>query len=380
MAQPMLSMFIPVAQLRVPREWHVAGVTLHPPGVLETRVATATVPPTAQGRSWHEMALARARSVESSTAEVPIPLGDDRGETWRSARERVRDVVALLRLYQRARHPLLSLERQTFGFEDELGNAVEEHWVIAQGALRSVGANRLGSVAWEFPIDDVDAFPGDPRFQVLERALTIPTSHGARLLAGLRAHHLATLPQRPQVAVALLATTMEAMFGDDVSRDRGHRIAQLASYLTCGRSIAVKVQWPDDPHRADGRLSCAYLQSAGSEDLERRLSWLENRGVNRGCTWFDEYRELFRARNDALHRGRDDFTNDEVTTCVIWVRDAFLAWLEWAAKRPDPDGASLRAELAALPADPELAGPERVSARRSIDGKRRDRLRGVRDR
>jgi hypothetical protein len=255
---------------------------------------------------------------------------EDRGQAQRFATDAVRDAVGVLRLYKRARYPVLNLDVQDFGLVGGMGNALE--WRAVTQGRRLVGsqAHLVGVVGdWTFRPEDVRDFHLDVRFAFLDRALRMgsPTEIERRVLTCLRLLGLASSMLTPQLQVVLLATALEALLWTKPAtgepQGKSLPIAQLTAYLICGQS--------DMPY--PGRPPCFYLTSKSENAMKLEIAARRSAGEDPRCTDFGHVFQLFQDRNAALHVAREQFG----TLAIGWywrsVDAVILSMVDWISRR-----------------------------------------------
>jgi len=172
-----------VANLTVTRPWRVGRATLFPAGRLLDQVEAELA---RRDPALPEALIDQYRSglVDRKWATIRVPVlvsgdGVDEG-TNEEARDAARDVIAVLRLFQRARLRHFNLDRQTFGLAQDIGSIVEQRWITdARGRLGG-GWQVHGIMAhWAFKTADMQAYRADPRFAYLDTALA--TADGDRV-------------------------------------------------------------------------------------------------------------------------------------------------------------------------------------------------------
>lgn len=331
-----ITFHIPLSNVTVKRSWDVAGVTFRPAGWLTSHAE----------RSLNR--AKRARDVPLETVEFlmyGVRSVGARAERWATAqvtarhpeeaRTKVRDAVALLRLFQRGR-TRLKLDSQTFGLPIDVYASREDYVVTPRGQVPRAGFQWEGIVAsWDFDRRQMDSFAEDPRIRWIEAAITSPTRDDLqnRVLTCLRFVNLATILVAPPIRVALRALALEALFTDDLPprRDLRHRIARRYAYLTCGR----KNRWAPpsvegDRHRWPERPACLFLEAVAYSALGDERRRLKSLRVPVMCSWYDESWRLFEDRDEVMHQARSDFSDHDLGWHEINLDVAILAVAEWA--------------------------------------------------
>jgi hypothetical protein len=183
---------------------------------------------------------------QTSTAAVRVRWPEKNTQpTLDAAVEDVRDSVAVLRLYQHARYPMMNTDIQQFGIHGDIGATMQTYAVTQGERILAHGMHWLGVIGnWEFTSADVRDFRADPRFRYLDVTLRTRPSRRSefqrRVLTAVRTLGFATPMVREQLRVVLLATALEALLAADVQpggrSELGEffRITQRAAYLLCG--------------------------------------------------------------------------------------------------------------------------------------------------
>lgn len=344
-----------VTNLTLSRPWRVGSTTIYPPGYLLDRLDRHLVdldPPLPQ-----QLADEYRRDLSDrnwSTIRVPVEARGGRvdGPIIDGARDVARDVIAVLRLFQRVRVRYVSLDRQTFGLATDIGSIVEPRWITdAVGRFASVSWERHGVLApWTFRAADLQAYRTDPRFAYLDEALAAG-DHGrddwqGRAIAAARTMSLATIMERPAMRVILLAAALEALLGDKFTPGAkatgGHRLARRAAYLYCGSDLPVP-----DLHRPGGRPACRLLTATA--DPRKDPSVYDREPAVWGCSWYGDMRDLYDARNAALHGAEARFDQRAASTHAFHLDAAVLSTLAWVAEIRPRSIDDLDAAIAALP-------------------------------
>jgi hypothetical protein len=259
----------------------------------------------------------------------------------------VRDALAVLRLYKRARYPVLPTQVQEFGLHGDIGSALQWTTVTRGRTIIGTGARWLGIIGdWTFNLADAHEFRADRRFAYLDGALRRPlrqTELQRRALTALRVRAMSTM-LRPQLQVILLATALEALLATEVGagehRARGefYRIAQRASYLICGE--------PDQ--RYPKRRPCFYLEAKTEAAMHRAFKDRALHGEDPRCSAFGHVFGLMKDRNEALHTARESFEPSVLSWHGITTDQVILYALDWATCRRARTIAQLDAELDAF--------------------------------
>ena len=338
----------PVPNLDVPVGWRVGRAWFRPRGWLARHIDRRSVITAKASDDWYvERVRTDVGALECATVET-------RGTSLEAARARARDAVAVLRLYQRARYPQVSLDQQTFGLPADLISGHEDHWAIQTDGFPGAGWKRHGVLApWSFTVADAREFHSDPRFQFLHAAFVArpPDELHRRATVAVQARDSARASLPPSLRIITTAVVLEAMLGDDDSHERAHRIARRLAYLECGQ--------PDSRCGRD-RPACFYLASKTIAEVDRGIAQWRAAGHHGVCSEYWLVRDLFRDRNAAVHTGRtfsEKVASDHAYRADRWL----LAALEWASRQVDVRGslrlASLDTEVEAVVAQGLVAPP-----------------------
>lgn len=329
----------PVPNLDVPIAWRVGRAWFRPRGWLARNIDRRSASTTTASADW------LVERVRTDVGALDCATVETRGTSLEAARARARDAVAVLRLYQRARYPGVSLDQQTFGLPADLTSGREDHWSMQTHGFPGAGWKRHGVLApWSFTVADARAFRRDPRFQFLHAAFVArpPDELHRRATIAVQARDSARVSLPPSLRIITLAVVLEAMLGDDDSHERAHRIARRLAYLECGQ--------PDSRCGRD-RPACVYLASRTTSEVERKVDQWRAAGHHGLCSEYWAVRALFRDRNAAVHAGRT-FGERAASNHAYRADRWLLAALEWASQQ-DNSQASLG--LASLDAEVEAA-------------------------
>jgi hypothetical protein len=268
-------------------------------------------------------------------------------------RDDVRDAVAVLRLYQRECIPGFSVDRQTFGLDGDIRSTATGYWASDRTGYRGSGSERHGVLShWEFSRQQIRTFRDRPAFALLDDGLRGEPAGPLvdRAIVALRALNYATAMLREPMRIVLQATALEALLGDDASqggdfRPQAHPVARRAAFLTC----------PADGQRmAAGDSPCICLTASTPSQLAKDPT-MARRPTDRWdwpCTSYWRFREVFAARNKALHEAADDFPRLTAERFEGRVDDLMLAALDWAAAHPADGVSDLDAAIDRLPRGP----------------------------
>ena len=329
----------PISFLQVPEPWTVGPVEFLPSPMLAQRLLQAADAEEEDGRRQFLRLFAdRARATECATAAASAESAD-------AALAIVRDAVAILRLYQRARRPRIDFDRQTFGAPGDLGTAVTEHWEFDDGRLVGGGVRRLWNIGdFAVPPEDLPAFAADPRFAYLDRVLRASDDARSdldrRFLKALRVLARANVMLEEPIRVALLAVSLEQLLGDLPREGRTHRIACRAAYLTCRDEPAL-------PRHGPSRPACFYLTAKSQRQVVAEMKRLRAANRPNACSFYIDIAALIEDRNAVLHEFAGASLLGEVRRHQSRVDDVILTMLEWAAATGAVDLQALDDEIAA---------------------------------
>jgi hypothetical protein len=329
----------PVPNLDVPVGWRVGRAWFRPRCWLARHIDRRSVITAKASDDWYvERVRTDVGALECATVET-------RGTSLEAARARARDAVAVLRLYQRARYPQVSLDQQTFGLPADLISGHEDHWAIQTDGFPGAGWKRHGVLApWSFTVADAREFHSDPRFQFLHAAFVArpPDELHRRATVAVQARDSARASLPPSLRIITTAVVLEAMLGDDDSHERAHRIARRLAYLECGQ--------PDSRCGRD-RPACFYLASKTTSEVGRNVDQWRAAGHHGLCSEYWHVRDLFDDRNAAVHKGRA-FSEKTASNHAYRADHWLLSAVEWASQQ---DGARASCGIASLDAEVEAA-------------------------
>jgi hypothetical protein len=357
---------IPLNNLHVAHRWLVGPVSIRPAGWLKAETARliARTPPakrTKTLRAYHanasEIAEEAARWATASVAAA------DRDE----ARDRVREVVAVLRLYQR-QLTRMNLDTQTFGLPLEVSSHLGRHLVTASNRIASFGWDWQGVIVpWTFTAGMIRQFRTDPRMAWLERALRSEAELELATKTALAFLNMATVLYPPPVRIALQAFALEAILGDDDRNGRRHRVARRAAYLTCGTGIQDET--PHGPTRA----ACFYLEAQTMSQVKTEAKREAELGRHPLCTWYWASWDLFDDRDLVAHEASRDFDHRKAVRFEHQVDEVILAVADWASRTGGKTVAELDAEIDAFVdkgvQDGEALRPRRYGPSKKVPGR-----------
>lgn len=320
---PRSTYHFPIVHLLIPTSLTLGRVTFRPKGWLSELLATDVA-------DWGKNTEARdnlkrqADDLVWSTADVEDANSD-------AARATVSDAVSALRLYQRSRYRYVGLESQTFGLGADIYSGIEDYWRTDGATLLGAGFEAHGIIGgWEFAGADVDAAASDPLFQQLNRLLTVLPAEAAefdrRVLVALRMLGRSTRLLPSSLRVVLLAAALEALLGDEPPKNRTHRTALRAAYLTCALDDA-RPHGPDRP--------CPYFGCWTFKELERGMTATAATGRGAFCSAYWDIRELQELRNTVLHEARTEVERPE--SAEGEVDEVLRHLLRWRREGPARD-------------------------------------------
>jgi hypothetical protein len=157
--------------------------------------------------------------------------------------------------------------------------------------------------------------------------------------------------------IVLQAVALEALLGDEPleepwkGREKAHTVSQRAAYLTCDR--------PDGARLQPGQEPCHYLIVNSSRRAETDpFHGARPKGYwDWPCTSYWHVRQLFDARNQALHDARDHFPKNFAMRLEGRTDDVILATLDWVVQSKAQGIADLHTALADLADAPSPAQP-----------------------
>lgn len=347
---------LPVPDLNFTRLWEVGSVRFHPAGTASTLVTAARDSAPVAGPAWYEEVVdeSAAEFNRCAVAEVTAVDIDE-------ATALVMDALAVLRVVQRLRNPMVDVRQQTFGLPGQVTAGRSDYLDITDAP--TIGWWHVGAVAgWTFRDADHDAWTSEPAFRFLNEGLAQPeddrTSLQRRALIAVDLFNQAWLSWRPDVALLNFAMELEVLLGEEGDRAKKYRVARRVSYFVCGL--------PNDRH-ADGRPACPYLTYAIKKDgnpSEAFQGFLEEvrdgllgqdqaraeLALGKYCSQFFDVLDLHDARNVLAHGGRLDLTAREEGQATWYLTGWLLRpVLTWFAEHPDSELTELDAEIATLP-------------------------------
>lgn len=243
--------------------------------------------------------------------------------------EVIRGSIAVLRLYQRARHRRIDFDRQTFGLPGDIGSAVVDHWETEHDRFVGGGLMRLWNLgSFTFPAEDLRAFPADRRFNYLDQALRRPigdrTDFEERFLKAIRFMERANSMLEDPIRVVLLAAALELLLGDEPMKGRAHRVARRAAYLTCREE-------PGLPRHGSSRPACFYLAAISRNEVEAEMRRLRAAGQPNACSFYLDVADLSADRNAVLHEAAGADLIEGRSHHQSRVDEIILTTLEWVA-------------------------------------------------
>jgi hypothetical protein len=290
---------LPVSDLVLTGDWSIGCVLLRPQGSTRPLIAQSREARAEQAPHRYDQHLDQglaARLDESTVAEVACA---EPGEAY----EHVADALAVLRLLQHERAPMVDTDWQTFGLPGQVAKWQVDFIDLATGPAE--GFFRGGAVpGWTFSEDDHDAFQADAGLQFLSRALAKRrrTRVEQRAILAARLLSTSTLEQDPDQKLLAAVMALEVLLGDDSDMRDGpkkFRLARRYAYLAC--SVPTHSMCGRD------RASCAYLALNPDDKTPRRaLIALLDRAKSDArvrCSAYLSVIDWYDARSRAAHDG-----------------------------------------------------------------------------
>jgi hypothetical protein len=338
-----------IPYLSVPVAWQVGRATFRPPGWLERQVQRDVQSVRIDARGFP---LEPLKDTPWSSASVWTERSRDDVLNIDREREMVRDSIALARLYQRACLPVENLDAQTFGLAPDVTSDSEYHWKSDYKGYAGHGWSKIGILGpFTFRADWIRAFRDRPAFAFLDDALRgsdpAAGSWAQRGITAIRLLNLASPVRTQPIRIVLQTAALEALLADDPlpepwkARAQAHPVAQRGAFLTCDR--------PDGAKLPAGGEACAFLGVDGAKAAERVLPGRPANYWDWPCTYYWHIREVFDARNRALHEALDQFRKSTAAKYEGRVDDVILAALEWAVASGAAGISDLDTKMADLP-------------------------------
>ncbi|MFZ0180291.1 MAG: hypothetical protein WAL84_10545 [Candidatus Dormiibacterota bacterium] len=320
-----------VAELNLGREWLVGRVRLHPKGTTRALIAEQRQAAGQGGPDWYLKYLDERVEHFDEFTVAEVSCSDAR-----EAYGHVADALAVVRLLQHMRAPMVDTDEQTFGLPGETSQWRMEYIDLLAGPA---GGWFSGGVfpGWEFTDTDYEAFQNDPGLQFLSVALAKDSRSRLeqRAVLGVRLLSTSTLQDDPDLKLLAAVMALEVLIGDDREVPKKFRLARRHAFLAC--SVPQKSMCGRD------RPSCPYIaldpdnKTDGNtlKALRTRAAAGETRVL---CSEYLHMIALYDARNAAVHDG-------SVGADLKAVRNAlyrFYRWLvpqvyAWYADHPSDD-------------------------------------------
>lgn len=328
-----------VRDLEVPRARRVGSAVFRPSGWLARRLEKALAAhttPEKTHQNYTEFARRRIHDLKHASVTVRALDYDD-------ARDKARDSIAILRLFQRLRHERIDTDSQTFGLEGDIDWKATDYWRTPPGSVPLWGGRARGIAGgWTFKKADYKAFFGDPVFVFLDDSLRRRekkrSEMARRAITALRVRGTNTKMLPRPVRVVLTAVALEVLLSDSKSSDAAHRIAQRLAYLTCG-----------SPPHGSARPKCFYLTAKDTPAVIGEMKELKAKKVPNVCGFYWRVRDIFYARNAVAHQGASRFDEKEARNRLYQSDDMIRAILDWIVGHPTADVDRLDLEIAQLP-------------------------------
>lgn len=304
-----------VAELDLSCEWLVGRVRLHPKGATRALIAEQREAAGQGGPDWYLKYLdERVEHFDEFTvAEVSCTDA-------REAYGHVADALAVMRLLQHKRAPMVDTDEQTFGLPGETSQWRVEYIDLLAGPA---GGWFSGGVfpGWEFTDADFEAFQDDVGLQFLSAALAKDSRSRLeqRAVLGARLLSTSTLEDDPDLKLLSAVMALEVLIGDDQEGPKKFRLARRHAFLAC--SV------PQQSMCGRDRPSCPYIALDPDRKAEARtLRALRERAVAGEvqvlCSEYLRMIELYDARNAAVHDG-------SVGADLKAVRSALYRFYRW---------------------------------------------------
>jgi hypothetical protein len=334
--------------LRVPREWRVGRVWLRRPEWLLARIeATRAAPGTTHTEALERLAV--------EVRELPWVLAVAEAATDEEARAIVEEHIAVLRLYQRFRYRYVSLDRQTFGLPETIRRIWETFYVLESDIVIGAGFTQSGVLgAWEFKIEDLDAWPEDAAFAYFEDLLRKEPGKRSdtenRLITALGIASVSTVSLRAPLRHVLYAVALEALLGNPPPAERTHRIAVRAAFLTCDL-LGPEPRGRHGPERP----ACPILAYATRKEMRKKVREMFPNG-SPICSYYEWIHNVTTQRNTVLHEGLRGGDHRTAAGAEGRVDEVILEYARMAAHVPLTSLADLDAEIRrVVEANPKLA-------------------------
>jgi len=333
--QPLPFVF-PVLSLKIGASWALGPGTLDPPMALlrELRRHPARRSARPVRVKLHELALAQAEEWKDMTTISVVATNQTQ------AAERAIAILRILRLYQRIRHPYVSLSVQAFGLPGELFAVQRKVVVLARSP--TVHWSRLGNLGdWSFTDADQAQLPQDQRISYLLSALnTLPSQRLAldrRLLLGLELLDIAWLSHDPRIKTLHLAMALEVLLGTSSEGGETLAISRRVAFLTC----------PAHCGRQEVQACRYFYRFSNREEVVDFIRQRNQAGLPAICSAFLEVAfDFFTDRNRVAHQGASGISAGAVSQHHSNVEGAFLALVEWACRHPGARFRALDTEIA----------------------------------
>lgn len=146
--------------------------------------------------------------------------------------------------------------------------------------------------------------------------------------------------------IVLQAVALEALLGDESEQEawtsQAHPVSQRAAFLMCDR--------PDGARLPPGDAPCHYLtvDKARKAETDPALDRRPKDHWDWPCTYYWHVRQIFDARNKALHDAQDRFPKSLAMRLEGRVDDVVLATLDWVASTRSRGIGTFKAAIANL--------------------------------
>ena len=337
-----------IHNLSVPIRWDVGRATFRPPGWLLRRLKQDLAKRDPFG-TWARDGLTEWK-WSSASVSIKARRFDAADE---EAISHATDAIAVARLYQRSLLPAWGLDNQTFGLMSVYDTKPERTWRSVGNKVVGVSARNTTVASWAFRKDWIRAFRSRPAFAFLDDALRMPDPPAGtwqqRAISSVRTLNLANPMQSQPIRLVLQAVALEGLLGDDPPpsprrdfRGQAHPVARRAAFLTCE---------VDGTQLPGNGTACIDLTAASTSAVEKdpRLKGRPADFWDWPCTCYWHIREVFGARNAALHDARDQFPRHTAMRLESRVDDVILATLDWVVATGATSLADLDAAIGRLP-------------------------------
>jgi len=334
------SFLIPIVNLRVPRQWPVGRVVIHPGSDVERLLELAPPLDSKNDRLRDRVVQILGTAENGSIGEVQGCVEID------DAIDALRSSLDALRLFHYSRR---RSQTTSFGLPGDLYQSKIEY--VSTWERSAPGGRFRGDVAgWEFDQIAADDWSNSQVFKFLSGALAHPEANegSRRASIGTQLFSRAATEHRRDLKMIGLASALEAWL---LRRQPGHqtlRLARHVSWFGCGRH--------NDDLCGRARPICPYLRLSPDNRADRqRLSTLRDLGnthVAWRCSEWHQVMDWYDSRSGAAHGDPTAVNEEEASSAEFWIAH-YLAEpiIEWLRTHPDDPIGDLEREvdLAARP-------------------------------